>query len=609
MKISKKLFLGFIVLILGMTGIAANSFISNISFKKEALEINKNTEYLKEIAQANADMQILENSFITFFNTIDKLKRAEDPKDINAIQKKIKSDIDNIYSAASKLNLKGTLNNLFTTFNGNVEKLINKKHLIFKKQNDLFTFRNNLKKSIESNDKNQLEILTKFLEKEKEIITLRDELQVFINTTINTNIETIYYSLKPYVDLKNKQNLTSIENIRKISNQNILLIKKIGIRTLIIILFISLLVSSILLTTITSINRPLRNLTRTAEKLSQLDLTVPFPRRFKKDETGILTKSFKTMVDALRKIIFNIQSVSNEVSNEAESISNSVLKTAATTEELSASINTITTSIKQSLETLNEVDSQVKNISTDSNTILSTVAQITENNKEVLNDTLKEKDNLLLTLNKISGVGKHISENSEKINELKALSNEVNTFIEKIYNVTEQTNLLALNAAIEASRAGEAGRGFAVVADEIRKLANTSRETAEEIEEKMNYMSKKIDENVTSSNNNKSQLEETIIEINNVSTTIEGIVNSFEILIKELNTIHSSISNQTNELNQLSNNSDNITATFEEIGTRVNEIDTAVLSTAEIINELSDAAQNLTSTTDKVNDLINMFKQ
>jgi hypothetical protein len=169
LKISKKLFLGFIVLILGMSGIAINSFVSNTAFEKEALEINKNTEHLKEIAKANADMQILENSFITFFNTIDKLKRAEKPEEISEIKKKMKSDIDNIYSSASKLNLKGTLNNLFTTFNNNVEKLINKKTIIFEKQGELFEIRNNLKKSIESNNKNQLEILNKLIEKEKEI--------------------------------------------------------------------------------------------------------------------------------------------------------------------------------------------------------------------------------------------------------------------------------------------------------------------------------------------------------------------------------------------------------------------------------------------------------
>ena len=118
---------------------------------------------------------------------------------------------------------------------------------------------------------------------------------------------------------------------------------------------------------------------------------------------------------------------------------------------------------------------------------------------------------------------------------------KINTISETISQITEQTNLLSLNASIESARAGEAGKGFAVVAEEIRKLAEQSKNSTEEIKAIIASIQKKSDTAVKAIKSTENVVNEQDLAVGETQKIFSEILKSIGIMIDKVEEVKLSI--------------------------------------------------------------------
>lgn len=242
-------------------------------------------------------------------------------------------------------------------------------------------------------------------------------------------------------------------------------------------LLLGFMISGMILKPVNVLNSRLKQLAESGGDLTQR-LTVS-----SKDELGSMTQSVNDFLGNLQGIVAQIiteartmQSAVGQVNSDLMIMNDGVQDVSAATEELSAGMEESAASSEEINATTREIESAVHSVAMKAQEGAETASTISHKALILHRNALDSKQ-VAINLYEASKVS--LNEALVKTNEVE----KINILSNAILQISDQTNLLALNAAIEAARAGDAGRGFAVVADEIRKLAEQSKKSVNEIQE------------------------------------------------------------------------------------------------------------------------------
>ncbi|MBU1363240.1 MAG: methyl-accepting chemotaxis protein [Gammaproteobacteria bacterium] len=231
-----------------------------------------------------------------------------------------------------------------------------------------------------------------------------------------------------------------------------------------------------------------------------------------RDEFSEIAESFNRMASSFRQVIRTLQHNAGNVRDAAHTL-------AAATSQIADSSNSQEILSQQATDAVSSISGNIQEVA-------ASAAEVDAVARQSREQTELGHNSLTTMLRDINIAEQAVGEIAATVNEFVKVTLDICQMTAQVRDIADQTNLLALNAAIEAARAGEAGRGFAVVADEVRKLAEKSAQSANEIDRLTQAVSSRIGSVETAIRSGTNALQESTEQARNVSQILAGATES-----------------------------------------------------------------------------------
>ena len=309
------------------------------------------------------------------------------------------------------------------------------------------------------------------------------------------------------------------------------------------------------------------------------DLSVEIPVA-NTDSTSLLA-AMKVMQSNLQKLIGEIQTNADMVASAAKKMTIAAEDVAWSSNQQSASSLEIAAAMEQSTVSINLMSDSANRAQT-----------ISGDSELLMNETSGVVSE---AVNRIAKIATVVEQASQTVRTLGQESENVSKIVLVIKEVADQTNLLALNAAIEAARAGEQGRGFAVVADEVRKLAERTTQSTQEITTMISSMQSSARDAVTCIEDAVANVNEGVILTKRVGESVSRLGASSHEVKGVIIDVSSALREQNAASNEIARNVEQIAQTGERNSGAVGAVAKAATELQQLANSLTDSARHFTT--------------